>query len=63
MAGKPIADPGPEHPAESASDAAASTAAAHESGERVGPLQLLRLSKEDGRALIVYSRSPTPPPP
>ena len=56
MAGKPIADSGPQRPADSPPGVPASKAADGVAGERSGPLQVRRLSKDDGRALIVYSR-------
>jgi hypothetical protein len=58
MPGNPIADPGPEPSAESRSGASGATAAEGQGGERFGPLQVRRVNKDDGRALIVYRRSP-----
>jgi hypothetical protein len=57
MAGKPIADSGPEPPPESGSGVARAGAAGRDPGERFGPLQVRRIAKDDGRALIAYSRA------
>jgi hypothetical protein len=47
-----------EEPEEARGDAGP-TAAGQET-ERVGPVEVRRLRKDDGRALIVYSREPPP---
>jgi hypothetical protein len=57
MAGKPIADSGPEPAGEAPSGAPAPAAPEGPADERFGTLKVRRLSKDDGRALIVYSSS------
>jgi hypothetical protein len=39
----------------------ANAESAHGETERLGPLTLRRMRKDDGRALIVYSREPPSP--
>jgi hypothetical protein len=50
---QPAASLGAQAPEDESSAAGSSADAAH---ERFGPLELTRMSKPDGRALIVYAR-------
>lgn len=61
MAGKP-AEPAP--PGRSPSSAAAASEPRAHPSERIGPLDVERLRKDDGRALILYTlqRPPEPAP-
>jgi len=52
--------PGPREPAEAE---AGELPATRETPERLGPLELLRLRKDDGRHLIVYARIEAEPEP
>jgi hypothetical protein len=57
MAGKP-AEPEPEPAGEQPDIEPAQYADREPGGEHIGPLAIARYVKDDGRALIVYTREP-----